>query len=482
MVGITGHHIEPGTRPEDVGGLSKIGLSICFASLLAAIQFGIAGWYLTEGLDTDSRYIAAAVTAFIGSLIVLIIDRNFIYAADTRADLGGMLTYFYLAIRIFLIVSISSLSSQFILPLLLKSELAIHVQDIKDERYDTAKERYTNKYEVKDKLDSEQGISNQISKLKTEIANIPPTLVRQKSAADQCRAEYKRKINTSIGPDLDEEDIVNLYAKDKIQCEHLEATYKEAYRAYLQPKQAALAGKEEAYQVAREDLTQAQTALKTDLHRTDENNQTHLNIASADVMWSLIRTNPGARMKYLMITVVQLVLELMPLLLKSLLGRSALGIRIAMRSQEMQHEYEETEHAYGLHSINRNGKATKAKNEQAKIDLTDQIAIQKMKNELNTLKAQSRKTYFDFSPNTQYRTQYANGFGDGYGNPYASANSGPHWNSQASGQPNFQAKATKNEADAKKPVTESSNDKPNPLTDGFYAMSWMCHLSSSFWC
>lgn len=482
MVGITGHHIEPGTRPEDVGGLSKIGLSICFASLLAAIQFGIAGWYLTEGLDTDSRYIAAAVTAFIGSLIVLIIDRNFIYAADTRADIGGMLTYFYLAIRIFLIVSISSLSSQFILPLLLKSELAIHVQDIKDERYDTAKERYTNKYEVKDKLDSEQGISSQISKLKTEIANIPPALVRQKSAADQCRAEYKRKINTSIGPDLDEEDIVNLYAKDKIQCEHLEATYKEAYRAYLQPKQAALAGKEEAYQVAREDLTQAQTALKTDLHRTDENNQTHLNIASADVMWSLIRTNPGARMKYLMITVVQLVLELMPLLLKSLLGRSALGIRIAMRSQEMQHEYEETEHAYGLHSINRNGKATKAKNEQAKIDLTDQIAIQKMKNELNTLKAQSRKTYFDFSPNTQYRTQYANGFGDGYGNPYASANSGPHWNSQASGQPNFQAKATKNEADAKKPVTESSNDKPNPLTDGFYAMSWMCHLSSSFWC
>jgi len=462
MVGITGHHIEPGTRPEDVGGLSKIGLSICFASLLAAIQFGIAGWYLTEGLDTDSRYIAAAVTAFIGSLIVLIIDRNFIYAADTRADLGGMLTYFYLAIRVFLIISISSLSSQFILPLLLKSELAIHVQDIKDDRYDSAKERYTNKYEVKDKLDNEQGISSQISKLKTEIANIPPALVRQKSAAEQCRAEYKRKISTSIGPDLDEEDIVNLYAKDKIQCQNLEAAYKEAYRAYLQPKQAALESKEEAYQVAKEDLSQAQTALKTDLHRTDENNQAHLNIASADVMWSLIRTNPGARMKYLMITVVQLVLELMPLLLKSLLGRSALGIRIAMRSQAMQHEYEETEHAYGLHSINRNGKAVKAKNEQTKVDLTDQIAIQKMKNELNTLKAQSRKTYFDFSPNnpnTQYRTQqnthYASGYVAGFANPYA----------------NGQAKTAKNDTDPKKPAAESSNDKSNPLTDGFYAMS-----------
>ena len=90
MVGITGHHIDRGTRPEDIGGLSKIGLSICFASLLAAMQFGIAGWYLSVGLDFESRVIFAALTALIGSLVVLIIDRNFIYAADTRADLGGI--------------------------------------------------------------------------------------------------------------------------------------------------------------------------------------------------------------------------------------------------------------------------------------------------------------------------------------------------------------------------------------------------------
>jgi len=465
MVGITGHHIEPGTRPEDVGGLSKIGLSICFASLLAAMQFGIAGWYLSEGLDADSRAFFATVTALIGSLVVLIIDRNFIYAADTRADLGGMLTYLYLAIRVFLIVSISSLSSQFILPLLLKSELAIHVQDLKDDRYDNAKERYSNKYEVKDKLESQQGLSSQINKLKTEIANLPIALVRQRSASEQCRAEYKRKINTSIGPDLDEEDIVNLYAKDKIQCERLEANYKEAYRAYLQPKQLALAANEDAYQVAHEEVGKAQTALKVDLHRTDENNQMYLNIASADVMWSLIRTNPGARLKYFMITVVQLVLELMPLLLKSLLGRSALGIRIAMRSQKMQHEYEETEHAYGLHSINRNGKATKAKNEQAKLDLTDQIAIQKMKNELNTLKAQSRKTYFDFSPNTQYRTQYSTG--------YRAANANTHSDTYTNTQASYaQAQTGKTEADPKRPAAEmGGNDKSTPPTNGYYAMS-----------
>lgn len=198
MVAITGHHIDKGTEPEDVGGLSKIGLSICFAAFLAAIQFGIAGWYLGENFDPDTRVIFAAVTAIIGTCIVLIIDRNFIYAADTRADTGGVLTYIYLAIRVFLILAISSLSSQFTLPLLLKSELGIHVQDLKDERYDTAKDRYTNKYEVKEKVGSEQEVAAQVNKLKTEIATVPPAIARQKVLAEQCMRDYKKKLTPQL--------------------------------------------------------------------------------------------------------------------------------------------------------------------------------------------------------------------------------------------------------------------------------------------
>ncbi len=408
MVAITGHHIDKGTEPEDVGGLSKIGLSICFAAFLAAIQFGIAGWYLGENFDPDTRIIFAAVTAIIGTCIVLIIDRNFIYAADTRADTGGVLTYIYLAIRVFLILAISSLSSQFTLPLLLKSELGIHVQDLKDERYDTAKDRYTNKHEVKEKVGSEQEIANQVNKLKTEIATIPPAIARQKVLAEQCMRDYKSKINASIGPDIDEIDVANLYARDKAVCERQDANYKEAYRTYLEPKKTALVASEEAYGLAHEDATKAKTLFKTDLQRADENNNMYLSVASADVMWSLIRNNPGARAKYIMITVVQLVLELMPLLLKSLLGRSPLGIRVAMRSQLMQQKYEEAEHEYSLNYIVRTGQAGKAKNEQTKHDLTDQIAIQEMKNQLMALKVDTRKKFFDFSPASQSTIHFRN--------------------------------------------------------------------------
>ena len=160
MVGITGHYVGHMTNPEDVGGLSKIGLSICFASLLAALQFGIAGWFLSENLGLFAQTLISITTSIVGALVVLIIDRSFIYASDTRADSGGKLGYFYLAIRIFLILAVGTLSSQFVLPLMLKSELAIHIQDLKDQRYQEAKNRYDEKYNVTEKKSLQNRLSS----------------------------------------------------------------------------------------------------------------------------------------------------------------------------------------------------------------------------------------------------------------------------------------------------------------------------------
>ena len=469
MVGITGHHINGNTEPEDVGGLSKIGLSICFASLLAALQFGIAGWYLGESFGEDTRVVFAATTAIIGLFIVLIIDRNFIYAADTRADAGGVLSYIYLAIRVFLILAISSLSSQFTLPLLLKSELAIHVQDLKDERYDTAKNRYTNKYEVKEKIDSEQSINTQMAKLKAELANLPQPLVKQKLGAEQCMREYKKKMRASIGPDIDENEVADLYAGEKADCERQAVAYKVAYQDYLNPRKVQLAEAESTYAKAHKDATQAQTLMKTDLSRTDQNNQQFLNIASADVLWSLIQTNPGARMKYVMITLVQLVLELMPLLLKTLMGRSPLGIRVAMRVSHMQESYNNAEHGYELSAFERLDAATKAKNEQAKHDLADQIAIQEMKNQLMGLKVNTRNKFFDFR--AQPQAQYQNHWQTSFTQPNPSAFHA------ASVRTSDQEIAIQEplKADAAKPETAKPQPKENNgksfLDQRFYAMS-----------
>ena len=390
MVGVTGHHLDQSTQTQDIGGLSKIGLAICFVSILAAIQFGIAGWYLAENASADSRLVIACVFGFIGACVVLIIDRNFIYAADTSIQARGYLTYAYLAIRVFLILVISSLSSQFTLPLLLKSELEIHVQDLRDSRYDTAKDRYNNKYDLPEKIRNERDLTRQIAQIKGSLTNLPQSLVHQRLAAEQCFREYKKKANAAMGPEVDDEEVANLYAREKIQCEQMELAYKEAYKLYVMPRQAELVVKNDAYKQASLDASQAESAYKTDLERADKNNTQFLNVTSSDVLWSLIRNNPGARSKYLMLTLAQLVLELMPLLLKSLLGRSPLGVRIAIRSQELAEDLEESQHRYSLSRVARDAELKKSQSEAHIGVLNSQISAQKLKNQLSFLKDEGR--------------------------------------------------------------------------------------------
>jgi len=386
MVAVTGHRYDASVDPRDVGGLSKIGLSICFASILAAIQFGIAGWFLASGMSLDSRYLFAEIFAVIGALVVLIVDRNFIYAADTSSQSKGYVTYAYLAIRVFLILVISSLSSQFTLPLLLKSELEIHVQDLKDERYDAAKNRYNNKYELAAKVQSERELGGDITRLKGELTNLPQSLVHQKLASQQCMREYRKKINSSIGPDVDEEEVSNLYGREKIQCEQIELAYKEAYRLYITPKQAELALKNESYKHVLVDVNQAQNSFKNDLQKADQNNSQFLNASSSDVLWSLVRSNPGARMKYIMLTLVQMILELMPLLLKSILGQSPVGIQIALRNKRYSDALEESQHHSRMAQIDRLGEQKRTQFAYEKEALEHRALHQKLKNHISALK------------------------------------------------------------------------------------------------
>lgn len=134
LVFLTGHRLTPDTPIKEIGSLTKIGSAIAFASFLAAIQFGIAGWFLSAGQPLIARLLMTIVCSAVGLLIVLVLDRNFIYLADTRYETEKKISFFYLGIRVFLITVIGSLSSQFTMPLLLKSELEIHAQDLKDGR------------------------------------------------------------------------------------------------------------------------------------------------------------------------------------------------------------------------------------------------------------------------------------------------------------------------------------------------------------
>lgn len=334
LVFLTGHHIDANATAQEIGSLSKIGAAIAFASFLAALQFGIAGWFLAMDLPMLLQIAMALIFATIGAAIVLVLDRNFIYLADTRYETDKKLTYVYLGIRIFLITVIGSLSSQFTMPLFLKSELAIHAQDMKDGRFVEAKVRYQEKYELADKTSGLTSLELKQATLKKEISTLTPELARQRSEVGQCFADYNKKTKMTFAPDLDEYEIISLYAKDKQECERIDGIYRQSYRSYVEPREAELARMGAAITEAQGDIDTAKNDIAQELDKVSKVNEANINVASADVLSSLVRNNPGALLKYALLTLLQLCLELMPILLKLQAGQSPLGHQMAIFAYE----------------------------------------------------------------------------------------------------------------------------------------------------
>ena len=334
LVFLTGHRLSPETPIKEIGSLTKIGSAIAFASFLAAIQFGIAGWFLSAGQPLVVRLIMTVVCSVVGSMIVLVLDRNFIYLADTRYETEKNISYFYLGIRVFLITVIGSLSSQFTMPLLLKSELEIHAQDLKDGRYSQSKEFYHQKYELADKAKALETLDQRIVRLKKELQNPPQDITRKRAAAEKCIQDYRQNVRNTFAPDLDESEILQLYAKDKQECERLESVYRTAYQAYVTPREAELTKAGEEITTAQVAVETAKASITTDLDKTSAIHEAYINVGSADVLWSLITNNGGAFLKYILLSLLQLCLELMPIFLKIQAGQSQMGHRIALKAYE----------------------------------------------------------------------------------------------------------------------------------------------------
>ena len=407
LVFLTGHRIPANAPVEEVGSLSKIGAAIAFASFLAALQFGIAGWFLAMDLHIGLQICMTIIFAVIGAAIVLVLDRNFIFLADTRYEIDKKLTYIYLGIRIFLITVIGSLSSQFTMPLFLKSELAIHAQDMKDGRYTDAKVRYQEKYELSDKTAAVTNIEQRSTQLRKELQDLTPGLIRQRNASNQCAEDYRRKTSTTFAPDLDENEIIHLYAKDKRACEQLEEAYRQNYRNFASPREAELTAMGEAMPQALAAVEGAKQDIAANLAKTSQIDEAYINVASADVLSSLITHSPGVFFKYALITLLQLCLELMPILLKLQAGQSALGHRAALAAHqnktsvlsEINRSVSRRLDSEAELQLAQHGRALVTKDQQAELQERDlsmtkhkvvyDIANQKLRQELDELKRQN---------------------------------------------------------------------------------------------
>ena len=401
FVFLTGHRVNANTPVEDIGSLGKIGAAVAFAGLLAGFQCGVAGWLLAMGLNSHLQILIMLICAIGGTSIVLVLDRGFIYLTDTRYETDKKGAYFYISIRIFLIVVIGSLSSQFTIPLLMKSELTIHAQDLKSDRFKSAKDYYQNKYDLSIKLSKLADLEGRAEVLKNQITALTPNLIRQRNQASKCFVDYDKKIKSSIASGLDEIAATNIAANDKRECERLDVLYRQELRGYINPKEAELLQIKASINQMENDVQISRRNIESELVNSSQIDDLHINIASADVLSSLIRNNPGALLKYFLITLTQLILELMPIFLKSQAGQSPLGHKIALYSYQNKINVQNELNKIKTHRIVSNAEFYMAQYEQSLVDkelnaksiLFDaQLKAEKIKQDLENEKLQQELT------------------------------------------------------------------------------------------
>jgi hypothetical protein len=136
-------------------------------------------------------------------------------------------------------------------------------------------------------------------------------------------------------------------------------------------------------------------------------NEAYINVASADVLSSLVRNNPGAFIKYALITLLQLCLELMPILLKLQAGQSPLGHRMAIFAYENKTTSLDQVNQSNARRLDSEDQIALAKHDHALVDkeryatrqeydsmvvrqkLTQDLENEKLRQELEELKRQS---------------------------------------------------------------------------------------------
>lgn len=332
FVWMTGHDprvVATTADPAEQHELAAMGVPVLFAALVAAASWAVAGSAL---LPASAQPWGAALVALLGMGLVLGMDRVFLYVVDAY-QVRRFPSIAFGIVRFGLTILMSSVTAQALMPVLLKDELALHALKMVErddlERHSALAQRYG----LDDKARQEEAAAAALTLAQNQAKQpLPPELQRQLAAANQCVVAHRKRVAEAPASDgSDARAQLQQRLQDEGQrCQGLLREARAARSAHEAKAQARLAAADQALNEARSSAAEArqqrderaEAALKAQASATTPN--------SATVLADLLRNDAGAFLKWLGITALLLVLEAMPLILKSLRGRSAVGARLVL--------------------------------------------------------------------------------------------------------------------------------------------------------
>lgn len=338
---------------EDLEPIAKLGGAVLFATLIGMTNWGMAGWVLSAGLDAPVRVGVSLLCAAFGAVTVLTLDRSFLYSADSK-DVSWLGLVLFTLIRVIFIVLVSSSTSQAVIPLLFEKELKTQGLQMTEA---SEKKRFlwlNEQIGIQAKESAVQSATDELERLAKLAATLPIPIQQRLSAADACWKEYVNQKTSLQNAGYTKNEIREKLSGKATVCDRSKKLALEERSVYLTRVQALQFQATKNKLDAETTLAEATSTVKSKMERAGQIESESFTPLSSVVLWELLSENPGARAKWVMVTSLFLLLELLPFVLKLQAGRSNVGRRIIanrrLREAETIRQIYQTEHDLAVFS------------------------------------------------------------------------------------------------------------------------------------
>lgn len=315
-----------GESAQDREPIGKLGGTVLFAALVAMTNWGIAGYVFADGLDQNLRMATAAVAGLIALGAVLSVDRSAMFFFDTMAPARGVV-FLWVAFRGAVILAISSVTAQAVMPVLLNNELAanaLHMQEASESRRISD---LTKRFELPEKRSAVAAAVADLARVKQDVDRLPTAIQRKLEQAKRCWSAYASRKSNLLNAGIPELDARTTLRLDANRCFADQAVAQKEKDAHDAKMRAMLREAEYRQSDAETAVRFANAAMSARIERAGAIEREAINAKSARVLVDLLATDSGAMGKWALVTFVLICLELMPLFSKLLAGKSAIGIR-----------------------------------------------------------------------------------------------------------------------------------------------------------
>lgn len=348
--------------PEDIEQITKIGGAILFASVVAFINWGVAGWVYSEGAEVGIRSTVVVIAALFGFFMAVLFDRSFIYFADTATEKKGIKIVSFAIARVAIIVAIGSITSQTTTPLVLKSELTAHALQMTEMAEKTRIDELKSRFHVEEQTDAINEVTEEVGKLQVAAQTLPPDIQQRINAANKCWADYNAKRAELLNGGLSAAEVDERLSGQALSCKSKSRATNAERNAYYSRTRTQLDQAISLKNAKEQELAEIKTSISDRVDNAKKVETESFNPRSTVVQWSLLSSNAGAFWKWAFVSFLLLVLELVPLLLKFMAGQSNIGRRIAKRKTlmkfQMDREEQESEHQFAISTAVHNSSKT----------------------------------------------------------------------------------------------------------------------------